>query len=66
MVDDTGVDDDDARFTVEVFVEGVAWARGQGRSKQRAQQAAAAEAYAVREEQIAQDNDGDVEEPTDG
>ncbi len=38
---DSGTDDDDQRFTVEVRVAGEAWGRGVGRSKRAAEQAAA-------------------------
>jgi ribonuclease-3 len=43
-VGDSGTDGDDARFAVEVSIDGDAWGRGVGRSKRIAEGAAAAEA----------------------
>ncbi len=43
-VGDTGVQNDDARFEVEVWIDGKPWGRGVGRSKQGAERAAAAAA----------------------
>jgi ribonuclease-3 len=43
---DTGVENDDARFTVEVLIDDEPWGRGVGRSKQVAEWAAAATALA--------------------
>jgi ribonuclease-3 len=45
---DTGVEDDDLRFTVEVRVDGEAWGSGTGRSKRMAERAAAESALAKR------------------
>jgi ribonuclease-3 len=41
MASDSGTDDDDERFTVEVHVDGEVWGQGVGRSKQVAEQLAA-------------------------
>jgi ribonuclease-3 len=46
---DTGIQNDDARFTVEVLIDGEPWGRGVGRSKQVAERAAAATALASEE-----------------
>jgi ribonuclease-3 len=43
---DTGIQNDDARFTVQVLIDGEPWGRGVGRSKQVAERAAAATALA--------------------
>ena len=43
---DSGIQNDDARFTVEVLIDGEPWGRGVGRSKQVAERAAAATALA--------------------
>lgn len=44
LVSDSGVDDDDARFCVEVLVDEKTWGAGVGRTKRAAEQAAAAAA----------------------
>jgi ribonuclease-3 len=46
LVADSGVENDDARFEVEVHVSEQLWGRGRGRTKRRAEQAAAHEALA--------------------
>ena len=46
VLEDTGVEEAEDRFTVAVTVNGEAWARGSGRSKRAAERAAAAEALA--------------------
>lgn len=46
VLEDTGVDEAEDRFTVAVTVNGEAWARGSGRSKRAAERAAAAGALA--------------------
>jgi ribonuclease III len=46
---DTGVEDDDLRFTVEVRVAGEPWGSGTGRSKRLAERAAAEAALAQRD-----------------
>ncbi len=43
---DTGIQNDDARFTVQVLIDGEPWGRGVGRSKQVAERAAATTALA--------------------
>jgi ribonuclease-3 len=43
---DTGVEDDDRRFTVEVWIDGEPWGQGIGRSKRAAEIRAAADALA--------------------
>ena len=43
---DSGIEDDDARFTVEVRIGDAAWGSGSGRSKRTAERAAAACALA--------------------
>ena len=43
---DTGIENDEARFTVEVLIDDEPWGRGVGRSKQVAEWAAAATALA--------------------
>jgi ribonuclease III len=50
MQGDSGVEDDEQRFTVEVRVLGLAWGAGTGRSKRLAEHAAAAAAFARREQ----------------
>ena len=40
-IEDTGVENDDARFTVEARIEGEVWGRGCGRTKRAAERAAA-------------------------
>lgn len=45
-LEDSGIEDDDDRFTVEVRVAGEAWGRGIGRSKRLAERAAAKRALA--------------------
>ena len=47
-LDDTGVEDDDLRFTVEVRVSGEPWGTGTGRSKRLAERAAAESALTKR------------------
>jgi ribonuclease III len=47
---DSGIEDDDQRFTVEVRVAGDAWGSGSGRSKRLAEREAAAAALARRAE----------------
>ncbi len=47
---DSGTEDDDSRFTVEVRIGTRTWGRGVGRSKQNAESAAAQEALASRAE----------------
>jgi ribonuclease-3 len=49
-VSDSGTEDDEIRFTVEVRIGDRAWGRGVGRSKQSAERAAAREALARRAE----------------
>jgi ribonuclease-3 len=46
VLEDTGQEEAEDRFTVAVTVNGEAWARGSGRSKRAAERAAAAEALA--------------------
>jgi ribonuclease-3 len=46
VLEDTGVEEAEDRFSVAVTVNGEAWARGSGRSKRAAERAAAAEALA--------------------
>ncbi len=46
VLEDSGVEDAEDRFTVAVTVNGEAWARASGRSKRAAERAAAAEALA--------------------
>jgi ribonuclease-3 len=41
LADDTGVDDADDRFTVELLLEGTVWGSGTGRTKRAAEQVAA-------------------------
>ena len=41
LVDDTGVENADDRFTVELLLEGTAWGSGMGRTKRAAEQVAA-------------------------
>jgi ribonuclease III len=48
MLDDSGIDADERRFTVEVRVDGESWGAGMGRSKRLAEHAAAAVALARR------------------
>jgi ribonuclease-3 len=48
MLGDTGVEDDDLRFTVEVRVAGEPWGSGTGRSKRMAERAAAEAALTKR------------------
>ena len=43
---DSGVEDDDARFTVEVSIGGEIWGSGTGRTKRAAERNAAREALA--------------------
>jgi len=50
MVDDSGIEDDANRFTVEVRVAGESWGAGTGRSKRLAERAAAEAALLRREE----------------
>jgi ribonuclease-3 len=50
VLEDTGVEEAEDRFTVAVTVSGEAWARGCGRSKRAAERAAAAEALAKLEQ----------------
>jgi len=45
-VTDTGIEDDDRRFSVEVWIDEQPWGRGVGRSKRAAENAAAAKALA--------------------
>jgi ribonuclease-3 len=45
-VRDSGIDEDAERFEVEVWISGEAWARGMGRTKRQAEQAAAESAFA--------------------
>jgi ribonuclease-3 len=45
-VSDSGIEDDEARFTVQVSVDGECWGVGKGRSKQLAERGAAREALA--------------------
>jgi ribonuclease-3 len=48
-VGDTGTENDDARFTVEVVIGDEVWGRGSGRSKRAAERAAAAAAIERRD-----------------
>jgi len=50
LLEDTGIEDADDRFTVAVTVDGETWARGSGRSKRAAERSAAADALARLEE----------------
>lgn len=45
-VDDSGIDDDEQRFAVEVRLEGEVWGRGRGRTKRGAERTAAEQALA--------------------
>jgi ribonuclease-3 len=49
-VDDSGVEDDERRFEVEVRIEAEVWGRGRGRTKRAAERAAAEEALRCRAE----------------
>jgi len=54
-LDDTGIEEDEHRFTVEVRVAGEPWGTGSGRSKRLAERAAAVAALARSSEEPSED-----------